>query len=334
MEFLDKSLSRFPLSEFELRCLLIWDEGNRALAVLDRMIETFDCTKTEMFYPGEALRWMLQTENAHTQRQLYRTVAEGISALTPPYSDPYVRAAVPYCETCPNADLVVSVVDAVTKSVHQLRDTGGEAHIEFFTALPTLSNESIEQQDPDLFYDHAVYKSRVYAVPLLLYDDDIVRKSTASHLSDLFSKPDDVASDETVRHKYQSMRRLVKDLSARIIHEHDNQSSRSYMQPLISTCTMLVKALYQMTSSEDPALRTYQQSTVDLALIQTYQNEVEPRLEQWTQEIDTPLSTGGEFTHGQESDGSTWDSITDDSTENYEQSDYGSESDEGQELEG
>ncbi|KAF2715127.1 hypothetical protein K504DRAFT_446027 [Pleomassaria siparia CBS 279.74] len=312
LEKYDRSLSKFPLSFKELYYFTLWHEENRAYAVLDKMIEQFDCTKTEIFYPGEVLKWMLQSPEVQVQEYLLQTVAEGVQALNPPFSDPYVRAALPYCEASPSAQNVEKVIGTVTQSVKNLRDTGGDVHVLFFSGLLTVYNEAvIEAKGVDFFYNQALFRSRQYAVPLLIYDDDGVRKATLRHLEELFTKQksDDIASDETLTYKYKTVRYLLKDMSAKIIEEQVNDTSRTYMQPMISINHLFYQLLLLLTSSEDPNM-TQHQLEGDDRLIQSYEREVETRLRHWPQDEGTPTSTG----------------------EPYEQSDYGSESDDGNDL--
>lgn len=328
----DKALSRFPLSQLELNCLCIWDESNRALAVLDRMIEWYDCSKAELFYPGEVLKWMLMSNENAIQRRLHHTVFEGITSLNPGFSDPYIRAAIPYCEACPEATFVANVADAVAKGAATLRDAGGEVHLLFLNALCTIENDNVfEERGSDLFLNYALYRSRAYAVPLLLYEDDIVRKMAAAHLEMLFTKvKDEDATEDSLKHKYTTIRRLAQEMNKKIIIEHDNGSSRNYMQPLISTCNLLVNILFQLDNNDDPEMLSYKTDR-ETAIIVEYQSEVVPRLNVWALDEGTPISTGGRW--DPQSVSLSTISPADFESEAYEQSDYASESDEGPDLE-
>ncbi|KAF2015202.1 hypothetical protein BU24DRAFT_479980 [Aaosphaeria arxii CBS 175.79] len=334
LESYDRSTSKFPLSSFEQSTLLMWDEKNRAIAALDRMLENFDRTKTDVFYPGEVLRWMLRLPDQRTQRFLFCTIKEGIAGLAPPYSDCYVRAALFYCEACPNPDLVEKMTEAVVTSATTLREAGGEVHLQFFAGLLSIQNDAtIDQDGPDAFFDTCLQRSRFYAIPLLLFDDDVVRRETLLHLDKLFckTKPDDACSFQTLKSKYTSARKLVEGMSKRIVNEHENNSSRAYMQPMISACQILVNLLIQLHSSSDENTMQLQDNVRDTTLVQTWQLEVESRVRIWVLDEGTPISTGGErIPFGT---GSSSRTVTDVDSEAYEHSDYASDSDEGPDLE-
>ncbi|KAF2875102.1 hypothetical protein BDV95DRAFT_665713 [Massariosphaeria phaeospora] len=312
LEKYDRSVSKFPLTYTEHQVLHFWHEETKAYAVLDRMIETFDSGKTVTFYPGEILKWMLSSMDTRTQHFLYLTVSEGIHGLNPPHSDPYVRAALAYCQESRQPDLVTQMVEAVVKSAHKLRDNGGKAHLEFFAGLLTSVNEVVfNQRHPDTFYTQLLQSSRKYAVALLIYEDDNVRKDACNFLVDLFMKhkADELANEECLRAKYRNIRALAVELMRKIAEEHHNGASRTYMQPMIAACTSLMQHLYALSNSEDPTLDQFK-SDNDGIIFEQYTQDLEGRLRQWPQDDDTPISAG----------------------EAFEQSDYGSESDEGPDL--
>ncbi|KAF2477566.1 uncharacterized protein BDR25DRAFT_2094 [Lindgomyces ingoldianus] len=313
MEHFDRNISKFPLSSTEYGVLTYWHDENRAIAVLDKMIEQFDCSKTEVFYPGEMIKWMLNSQEPRNQRNLFITIADGVQALTAPFSDPYVRAAVSYCEACPTMEDAQKIIDAVVKSASELRDQGGESHLLFFNALPTLHNEAVfDDSNSDFFYDYALYKARTYSLSLLMYDDEAIRKATAKFLEELFvnARSDEDLSPDSLRQKYESLRRLIREMLRKMATEHDNGTSRNYMQPLIHACSTLVHVLVDLVNNQDVSMEQYK-SANDTGLIQHWQIELDSRLRLWVQDEGTPISTG----------------------EAYEQSDYGSESDDGPDLE-
>ncbi|KAF2652193.1 hypothetical protein K491DRAFT_66106 [Lophiostoma macrostomum CBS 122681] len=307
----DRMISKFPMTQCESAILHYWDENNKCIAVLDKMFELFDMSKTEVFYPGEVLKWMLQTQDGAVERRVYWTVREGVACLGPPLQDPYVRAAISFCEATPEWTQVGPVVDAIVKSATELREGGGEMHLQFFNALPFLKNEkAFDAKGLDYFYDLALLKSRQYVLPMLFHDEDAIRKGMMNHCDDIFRKikTDEDLGPDQLKQKYLSVRRLLREMYRRIVHEHQNGSSRSFMNPLICTCQMLVEVLFVMTREEGMA--AYRTGDED-GLIAEYQMHVEERLRHWAADDGTPISTG----------------------ETYEHSDYGSESDEGPDLE-
>jgi ubiquitin carboxyl-terminal hydrolase 34 len=312
LEKFNRHGSKFPLSRDERYLLNLWHDENRALAALDRMLEVFDPEKTETFYPGEILRWMLQSKDPRLLRSLHTTVYEGITMLSPPNSDPYVRAAIAYCEGSTEPSFVESIIEAVTKAATKLRDHGGQPLILFFSRLLHAENETImEERGADFFYDYCLLYSRKYSLPLLLYDDDGVRKATSSHLLELFTnfKDDALASENTLELKYRAVRSLASATCGRIVDEREQNTTRNYVQPMISTCQAMVQLLEILQTTDDPALARLRNAG-DAVSIQSYHYDLGTQLRHWPLDEGTPVSTG----------------------EGYEQSDYGSESDIGDDM--
>ncbi|KAF2676667.1 hypothetical protein K458DRAFT_396702 [Lentithecium fluviatile CBS 122367] len=303
---------KFPLVRGEKYLLLMWHDENRALAALDKMLEVFDHEKTEVFYPGEILKWMLQSQDPRFLGNLHTTVWEGISMLSPPTSDPYVRAALAYCEACPEPGYVEQVIEAVAKAASKLREQGGQPQIRFFSGLLHAENEAVlDERGPDFFYEMSLLCSRRFSIPLLLYEDEGVRRATSNFLQELFTKykDDALATENTLRLKYRAVRNLASDICVKITDEHEQNTPRSYVQPMISTFQTLILLLDHLQSVDDHVLEQLRHAS-DAANIQAYQFDLSTLLRHWPLDESTPVSTG----------------------EGYEQSDYGSESDIGDDM--
>lgn len=322
----DGTIRKFPLTQFEQNCLFKWDDHTGALAVLDKTIELFDSSKTDIYYPGEILKWMLQGHHDRLQQNIYYTVEEGISGLHPGYSDPYLRAAIPYCETCTVCRCILGVMDSVVKSASKLRDTGGKAHLDFLNSLLTLRNEGItDVQSPDFFYEYLLQNAKSYLPSLLVYEEEPVRRGAATHLESMYTASERDMSPTTLKLKYTSIRRLATELIKRIITEHDARSSRSFMQPTIASCQYLISLLNYNAISADPD-RQLLVSAHDTIIFTRWENDVEPRLRGWLPDDGTPIS-GGELDSEM-----IVAALTDLDSEAFDQSDYASDSDDA--LEG
>ncbi|KAF2112644.1 hypothetical protein BDV96DRAFT_524740 [Lophiotrema nucula] len=312
LEKFDRHSNRFPLSLEENRTLSFFNTETVALAVLETMIEHFDYSKSEASYPGKVLQWMLETHQPKLLEHLFQTVHEGITCFQPPNSDPYVRAAMFYCVGSRSAKEVINIVDAVAKSTHELKDReGGAVRLEFFQVLLKLDNQAVfDERDPDLFLDLVLMHSRKYAYPLLIYDDDRIRRDISAHIEQLFTntKPDEELQTSQLKYKYDSVRNIVRDTNKRLVLEHNNGTPRAYMDPMIKTNEFLIGVLHQFFNSEEPRMVQLKRQG-DASLLNQYENDVYPRvqLEAWAHDDGTPISTG----------------------EGYEQSDYGSDSDDG-----
>ena len=229
------------------------------------------------------------------------------------------------------AHLWHGIVDMVVKTTLNLREAGGEVRLQFFSGLLLAENDAVfEQRDAELFYLWTLQAMRKCAIPLLLYDDDGIRKATEMFLCrEVFSrpKPNETISDLLMRTKYKIIRALANEMNRKVIDEHNAAISRSYMQPMISTLHALVTLLNQLLTSDDPVMDSYKHVN-DAIIIQQFQEEVNPRLTIWPFEEGTPISTGGEYIEDVYYLSSSLNELAD----TYEQSDYGSESDEGPDM--
>ena len=292
--YYDRTISKFPLSHKEVGHLRKWDDSSKSLVALDKMLELFDPSKTAVFYPGEILKWMLQTQAEDSQEHLCLTVKEGMTYVNSAHVDPYVRAAKSYCEAANNTELARAIIDQAVKNVGKLRDSGGEVYLHFFNALLTLQNDAIFEEHPDKLYDYVLYKSRGYVIPLLVCEDDMVRKGTMAHCEELFNnhKADYELCEETKKFKYQAIRRLISDMSNKIINEHVVETPRSLVEPLISIYKLLLQTLHTFMRGDDPDREEVLSGTED-ELLYTWTHHVQPRLNSWAVDAGTPVSAGG-----------------------------------------
>ncbi|KAH7374400.1 hypothetical protein BKA66DRAFT_174381 [Pyrenochaeta sp. MPI-SDFR-AT-0127] len=312
---LDRERMRFPLTQLEKQMLLYWSEDLKAIAALDKILELFDQTKVDYFYPGDIVKWMLESTELQTQTNLTKTIVEGV-LLDPPYCDAYIRAGLAFCQASPIVENVTKVIAAVSKAIastsraEEERAPGGEAVLEFYAGLLQAENEFLFERKGSTyaFHHYLMVKSRAYAGPLLMHSLENVRRGAHTLLHDLYGNPDEMPH-ETVLIKWKSMRDLISELIHKIVYEKDAGILRSHLNPLIATCQSLVQLLWILSQNEDPDMQQYKDPN-DAALIYQYQAEVEPRLRMWPQDEGTPLSQG----------------------EAFDQSDYGSESDDANEL--
>jgi ubiquitin carboxyl-terminal hydrolase 34 len=311
---INSELSKFPLSRQERSILLWWSEDFKAIAVLDKILETFDDAKVEHFYPGNIVRWMLEGSEASVQMNLFRTMLEGIQ-LDPPYCNAYVRAALPFCEVCPRVEHINKVIHAVAKTIGspvraaEDRLPGGSHVVQFFDGLLNAQNEALfARKHPHAFHHILMARSRLYAIPLLCHYEEAVRKESAVFFERLYDNTDAMPA-ETVLVKYASAREIVSDLMHKFAYEKEIGRNRSFLIPLVESCRTLVQQLYLLAQSQDPAAQELQDAN-DAALIFQFQQEIEIKMSSWPNDESTPMSQG----------------------EMFEQSDYGSESDDAHDL--
>lgn len=311
---LDRECMKFPLTHREKQILLHWDSDLKAIAVLDKILEVFDQSKPDHFYPGDMVKWILDSTDLQIQTNMAKTIYEGLT-LEPPFCDAYIKVSSAFCGSSPNPDHVAKVITAISKAVasanriDEERAPSGDAVLDFFAGLLSIENNSLfEQRHSYIFYHWLMLRSRTYAIPLLLHSLESVRRRTQSFLADELYGNVGYAPEQTMQVKWKTIRDLVTEMSNRIVHEKDAGIFRSHLSPLIATSQVLIHMLFAMSKSEDPDMEQYKDPN-DTALFYRYQTEVEARVRLWPDE-GTPLSTG----------------------DLYDQSDYASESDDAQEL--
>jgi ubiquitin carboxyl-terminal hydrolase 34 len=311
---LDRDRMKFPLHKRELLLLGWWSDDLKAIAVIDKILEVFDDTKVDHFYPGDIIRWMLESPNDVLQTNLCRTIIEGL-LLDPPYCDSYVYAALPFCQACPKGDNIAKIINAIAKAIASTnravddRLPSGEAVLRFFDGLLNAQNEDLFiQKHPHAFHQALMARSRIFGIPMLCHFDERVRRSTYTLFQQLYSN-DDAIPPETGHIKYDSARELLLDMMHKFGYERDIGRHRSFMVPLVDTCRLLAEQIYSLSQSQEPEMKQFQDSN-DAGLICQFQQEVEARMRLWPHDAETPLSQGDTF----------------------DQSDYGSESDDTHDL--
>ncbi|KAF1967780.1 hypothetical protein BU23DRAFT_482478 [Bimuria novae-zelandiae CBS 107.79] len=312
MDGFERNGSKFALSRQEKALLYHWHDENRALAFLDKMLEWYDHAKADVDYPGEILKLMLKSVDPRLQQQLFLTIQDGVASLSPPYSNCYIRAALAYCEGSPEPSHVMKVIEVVWKHATKYHSDCGEVTVIFMSGLLKLENEVVmDERGNEFFYVMSFRFAEKAASVSLLYDDEYIRKATAAHLGELFSRhqDDEHTAEDVLKHKYKAVRVLSNEFCDKIVYEYQHSTARSYMQPMIGVCEMLVGLLSRLYESDDPALESCKH-TQDWPILEKWQSQVVPRMQNWPVDESTPVSTG----------------------EPYDHSDYGSESDLDPEL--
>jgi ubiquitin carboxyl-terminal hydrolase 34 len=303
---LDQDSARFPLSDRERQMLFHWDSDLNALAVLDKILEMFDQSKVDYFYPGVIVQSMLGWADHEAQSNLARTLSNGVT-LEPTVCDAYIRACLSFCEASPVVDHVTCVITVVaraiasSKRVEEEHPPGGPAVLDFFAGLLKVHNEALfQQRHRHVFVHHVMAESRFYALPLLLHVLDSVRLGAQSLICGLYEGSEGMPQD-IIHLKWKTLRKMVDDMTRRIIYERDAVMPRSQLTPLISTCEFLLQQLLDLSKNKAPEMDPYRDQN-DVPRIYQWRSEVEPRLLSWPQDdvLSGDLYDQSEF--GSESD--------------------------------
>ncbi|KZM26818.1 Ubiquitinyl hydrolase 1 [Ascochyta rabiei] len=303
---IDQEQMRFPLTRQEKSLLLWWHVDMKAFAVVDKMVELFDPTKTECFYPGEVVKWMATSLDDQVQRRILIMIVQGITELNTPYCDAYLRVASCYCEVVTNVDSLGKICDTVVATVATIEQPsdencvpGGENILFFFRDLCRMTNPFVSAADVSWCL---LDKSDRFAIPLLLYSEEVVRKGAHDFVRGLYTKH--MEDPQNLDEAYKCARATAAEIIKKVSHESSSGTPRSYLGPMLETGNFLIEMLHTLDKSEDPNFVTLK-DTNDKALIFQWQIEVESRVNMLP-ENSTPISMGEGV---------------------FDQSDYGSESD-------
>lgn len=271
MEVLNSERSVFPLNVEEKRLMLLWHRNNDAYAVVDKMVELFDQSKTELFYPGEVVKWMTASLDNDIQRNISTMIVQGISELNNPYCDAYLRIASSYCEVAHTVDALGKVCDTVVQAVASdesmalsVRDVAG-----FFHDVLKLTNPHVPATS---IYWSLMSRSHEFTIVLLLHADEDVRNGAFQLIRELYSKimEDTAFLDET----YDCARKTIEAIIKAIAYEYRTGISRRHLEALLQAGTFLASLLDELDASDDPNMIALKQED-DKALCQQWQIEVE-----------------------------------------------------------
>ncbi len=296
----------FPLTAEEKNLLLCWHSESKAYAAVDKMVELFDQSKTECFYPGEIVKWMTGSHDMRVQRNIKIMIIQGISELNYPYCDPYIRVASSYCEAATSVDTLTKVCDTVVDAVaaiEQLPDekvapTGGDI-LRFLQHMFQLRNPHLSTVD---VHWCLIARSHKYASVLLLYSDESVRNDTSVFVRDLYVQF--MEDPQNLAGAYACTRAVVADVIRRIAYESSAGMPRMHLKPLLETGKFLISLLSELDLSEEPHTANLKHVD-DRALICQWQIEVESRMRTLPPEVNLPSPGEGVFDasdYGSESD--------------------------------
>lgn len=296
----------FPLAAAERSLLLYWHGESKAYAAVDKMIELFDQSKTESFYPGEIVKWMTGSHDIRIQRNIMIMIIQGISELNYPYCDPYIRAASIYCEAATNVETLTKVCDTVVDTVaaiEQLSDekvapSGGDV-LRFLQHVLGMDNPRLLTVD---IYWCLITRSPKYASVLLLYSDESVRNDTHCFVRELYTQF--MEDPQNLPVAYTCARAAITDVIKRIACESSAGMPRTHLTPLVETGKFLISLLCELDQSEDPDIADLKHLD-DKPLICQWQIEVESRVRMLPPEVNLPSPGEGTFDasdYGSESD--------------------------------
>ena len=115
---------------------------------------------------------------------IQRTIVSGISVEPAALAEPYLHAAIGFCEAAPMEANVEQMIRYIAEEVDTIGETGGQEHVTFFSQARRVVN--VRNNFEPAFISRAVLRSvPQWAPPLLLFKDESVRSSTLDLLKHL-----------------------------------------------------------------------------------------------------------------------------------------------------
>ncbi|KAJ4343616.1 hypothetical protein N0V95_006624 [Ascochyta clinopodiicola] len=276
---LDQEQTGFPLTQRERSLLLWWHIDLKAFAVVDKMVELFDPTKTECFYPGEVVKWIATSLDDLVQRKILAMVVQGITELDTPLSDAYLRVASSYCEVVTKfaclskiCETVVAIVATIEQPSEECHVPGGDNVLSFFKDVCRMTNPRVSAVEVSWCL---LDKSDRFAVPLLLYSEEAVRNRAHEFVCSLYAKY--MEDPQNLDEAYRCARATAAEIITKVAHESKSGTPRSYLAPMLETGNFLIEILHDLDLSEDPKVVPLK-DTNDKALVFQWQVEVESRV--------------------------------------------------------
>lgn len=280
----DASTMLFPLTRKEKQLLKAWHAEERCLAVLGRICDLWDSRFEINFLPGDIVTMMVGAEPQFgLLRGLFDTIYQGIKELQPQFADPYIKAAISFCDACNEPDLVLEIIRVVARNCAQLHNqVGGEVHLRFISDL--MAKKLSSGLEMDFGWPHCyrtvLETSSMWAMALMMYDDDFVRQRTAQFMEYLlFRLPAEknelmdlssASGIDFMQLRFHVIRRLLNMMMKRIKNEHDEATSRNFMQPMISLCERCALAIQDLAQGEDEEKEAMRDAQTDSVLISRF----------------------------------------------------------------
>jgi ubiquitin carboxyl-terminal hydrolase 34 len=176
MDEFDDETKLLPLSERE-RKLIIRSDSEGFFWLL-RLFEKWDAGRevrmSEQFVPGAIVALLLRNLDVGGVKVLYDTIRDSIESLSPFYVEPYLRAAIYFCQECPERPLIREMTRSMNKIAANNEGNGGTIVLAFFENMSRLVNPKISPKYPGLtsFYCDTLLNLHSWGAALLVCPDD------------------------------------------------------------------------------------------------------------------------------------------------------------------
>ena len=223
---------KYPLTKYEDSILRFGADMIRpkSLVVLDKIF----VHSGNMEAGKNIMRMMAMAEPAvGLNSMICRTIFNGINMEPADSAEPYLQAALAYCERCPEAANAKEVITRVAQEVETIGHYGGEQHLQFFAAARRIRNDRFSRRNPTYFQRLVLGCVPFWAPTLLMYPDAQVRADAIQLLQmlvfdhDIHTMDDEQRADEIERVAKELCNACVKRLSETVIKPRKNIENKT-----------------------------------------------------------------------------------------------------------
>lgn len=184
---------------------------NKELVVLKKILEQKSSPQASMNIMG----LFLDAEpEAGLIDPICKVLEDGLRVAPAEHCGPFLEATLHFCRRSPDEGRIVYLIDYVAKGVDSINDSGGPAHLTFFTNLLNIQNERLGFNEA-WFMSFMVDKIPDWAPMLLVYPERAVRSMTLELLRQTLFNNEGEMSEEW-RSRYTD---IAKELVQSCVHK-------------------------------------------------------------------------------------------------------------------
>ena len=175
-------------------------------------------------------------------QNMLKTILTGTATAEPAeLSDPFLHAALVFCEVCSGTNEAREVISTIARDVETIGHRGGEQYLNFFSQARRIRNHKFSRH-PHFFHRLVLLHVPSWAPILLLYPEDSVRRDTTHLLKTLVFNHDIHAMDD--EQQAEEIEGIAKDLCRRCLRRIVDQyinPSKGVEEKLIFESTQVIR---------------------------------------------------------------------------------------------
>ena len=233
---------KYPLSKYEDLVMRFGAEIPRSRTVI--FLQKVLTASNNLEAGRSIIRMMVLAEPSFgILSNTLKTITTGTATAEPAeLSDPFLHAALAFCEVCPGAHDAKEVISTIARDVDTIGHRGGEQYLNFFSQARRIRNDHMQRRSPHFFHRLVLTYVPNWAPILLMYPEDSVRRDTMNLLRTLVFNHDINAMDD--EQQAEEIEVTAKDLCRRCLRrllEHYIQPSKAVEEKLILETIQVIK---------------------------------------------------------------------------------------------